>query len=357
MKRLYMVGTSFETKGGISSVVNVYRAAGLFERFRVVYIATHADASVIGKARIAFWAVIRYWFALLLGRPGALHAHVSSRSSFWRKCLFMVPSFICGVPVILHLHGSDFRVFYEQESSPLRQRIIRAVFSRSYVVVVLSETWKAWVVSALGCAKVEVMYNPVLLPAVRAEQDLSEPSRVLFLGRLGQRKGTYDLLQAARLLIPRNPGVEFLLGGDGEVAAVTKHAEELGIASHIKCLGWILGEDKEKLLRSATMFVLPSYAEGQPMGVLEAMAYGLPIVATSVGGIPEAVGDDEAGFIITPGDIPALADRIEKLLGDADLRRLKGLSARSRVERLFSSTIVLDRIEAIYRRLGAPGFQ
>lgn len=352
MKRLYMVGTSLETRGGISSVVNVYRAAGLFERYGVVYIPTHADLGFAGKLFIAIRAALRYWWALLTARVGTLHAHVSSRNSFWRKCLFLGPSLLVGVPVILHLHGSDFREFFEAESGPIRRSIIRAVFRRSRVVIVLSETWKQWVESAIGRCNIEVIYNPVEVASDSQRRITPEAPIVLFLGRLGKRKGVYDLLDAASVVVQRFPKARFLLGGDGEVDEVKRRITTLGLTGNFSCLGWIRGKEKEGLLESASIFVLPSYAEGQPMGVLEAMAYGVPIVGSSAGGIPEAVGDDEAGFIVEAGNSKALAARIETLLADPELRRQKGDAGKRRVDLYFSANVILAKLENVYRRVG-----
>ena len=132
-------------------------------------------------------------------------------------------------------------------------------------------------------------------------------------------------------------------------------AEELGIADHVELLGWVRGEDKERLLATAVLYVLPSYNEGLPVSVLEAMAAGLPILTTPVGGIPEAVTDGVEGFLVEPGDVRTLADRLERLLADADLARRMGVAARHKVEAAFSANAVVPQLEAMYAAMGLHG--
>jgi glycosyltransferase involved in cell wall biosynthesis len=107
------------------------------------------------------------------------------------------------------------------------------------------------------------------------------------------------------------------------------------------------------VLAEATVYVLPTYAEGLPMGVLEAMLAGVPVVATLVGGVPDAVENDVDGFLVAPGDIDALADRIMRLLGDAGLRERFAARARSKVLEQFSPERVLAQLESLYGKLGA----
>ena len=352
MKKIIMIGTRFDTMGGIASVVNVYRAAGLFERFPVTYIATHCDGSKLAKLKIMFAAYFRFLGLLLTGQVGLLHAHVSSRASFWRKSFFFLLAFLFGVRTILHLHGSEFAIFYEQECGSWRKGFVRYVFDKVTRVVVLSSAWKAWVETMSANPHVLAIYNPVLFPEKANDWDKRKSGAILFLGRLGKRKGSYDLLDAAARLAPVNPAFELLLGGDGEVEQVRLRATELGIGDKVQFLGWVKGAGKERYLAESMVYVLPSYNEGLPMSVLEAMAAGLPVLSTDIGGIPEAVTDGVEGFLITPGDVDALSERLKLLLTDGDLARRMGEAARRKVETTFASGAILPKVESLYAELG-----
>ena len=129
-------------------------------------------------------------------------------------------------------------------------------------------------------------------------------------------------------------------------------AKELGIYNLVDILGWVEGAEKERLLADATVYVLPSYVEGLPMGILEAMAAGLPVIATDVGGIPDAVENGIEGILVQPGDVSAITDAIRMLLSQPGLRARMGKAGRQKVLDSFIPERVLPRLEQIYRDLG-----
>jgi glycosyltransferase involved in cell wall biosynthesis len=309
---------------------------------------THRDGSAATKLTVHLRALAKFYVMLVRRRVGLLHVHVSSRSSFWRKSTFMVPAILLGVPVLLHLHGSEFDVFYENELGPLRRGAVRWVFDRAAVVVVLSHSWRTWVRSISRNTRVEVVPNPVMIPAA-SPTSARDPNVVLALGRLGRRKGSYDLLDAAALLLADRHQITLRMAGDGDLAGVSSHAAERGVNARL--LGWIGPDERAAELQGAGVFALPSYGEGLPMALLEAMAAGVPVVATSIGGIPEAVTDGVEGFLVPPGDIAGLAARLRTLLDNPDLAARMGAAARERAAD-FSAPAVVPRVEAIYAELG-----
>lgn len=344
--RILMIGTALETQGGVSSVVNVLREGGLFGRCSIEYIASHRDGGAPAKFAAALAGWLRCMRRLLGGRVAMLHMHMSFRASFWRKLLFILPAFALGVPVVVHLHSGGFRQFTE-ESPALVRRLIRYVFEKAARVIVLSEGWKAWVSSAFPRARVVSIYNPVILPELPAFE-ARESSTLLFLGRVGAKKGALDLIEAVARIREPFPSVRLCMGGDGDIEGAYRRAAALGLAGQVELPGWVRGEAKQALLDKAAVYVLPSYHEGLPMSVLEAMAAGLPIVSTPVGGIPEAVTDGVEGYLVQPGDIDRLSECLARLLGDADLRRRMGEAARRKVEDVFSVGRILPKLEALY---------
>jgi glycosyltransferase involved in cell wall biosynthesis len=353
MKKILMIGTSPETMGGIASVVKVYRAAGLFERFPINYLTTHCDGGKIKKIRTMLEAYMHFLYLLVLGRVGLIHVHTASRASFWRKSYFFLLAFVFRVPTILHLHGAEFEAFYENECGDVRRKLIRYIFDRVSRVVVLSGAWQSWARTISKNVHIVVVFNPVLLPAV-TPWDARRRGDVLFLGRLGKRKGTYDLLDAAAKTVDAHCNLRLVFGGDGEIVQTQAHAKQLGIEGHINMLGWVQAAERQSYLSSAMIYALPSYNEGLPMSVLEAMAAGLPVVSTPIGGIPEAVTDGVEGFLVTPGDVDSLAIRLQHLLQDDDLARRMGEAARRKVEVTFSSDVILPKLERLYFELGSP---
>lgn len=348
-----MIGTRFDTMGGISSVINVYKSAGLFDRWPITYIPTHCDGSKLDKIGIFFKAFWRFTGLLLTGRICLLHIHVSSRTSFWRKMLFILPAFILKIPTILHLHSGGFAHFYENECGSIAKFLVRLIFNKVSRIVVLSPTWAKWTSSMFSNPNILPIFNPVLMPTQPIFWNTRKHGTMLSLGRLGKNKGTYDLLEAIQDLSVQYPSLHAQLGGDGEVDKVMARAEELGVSNRVELLGWVRGQDKEHCLASAMVYVLPSYNEGLPMSVLEAMAAGLPVLTTPVGGIPEAVTDGVEGFLVEPGDVSAIADRLNRLLSEPGLAERMGAAARRKIETTFSAETILPQLEQLYTELGA----
>lgn len=349
MKQIVMMGTRLDTMGGISSVVQVYQDQGLFQKHPVRYIATHRDGNRFKKL---LW-MIKAWFqlawALCLGRVSLVHLHVGSGPSFWRKSSFIVLSMLFRVPWLFHLHGSGFVQFYER-AKPWQQRWIRHVLRRAARVILLSDSWRAWAQGVCSEAKLSTLYNPIIVPP--QPEPRSAGATLLFLGRLGARKGVPDLIAAVAQLVPQFPQLRLILAGDGEVEAARLQAQQLGIAAQVELPGWIDARAKQQYLKRANVYVLPSYAEGLPMSVLEAMAHGLPIVSTRVGGIPEAISEGVEGLLIDAGDVAGLVQKLRTLLEHPEQMEQMGKMARQRAVNCFASTVLLPQLEQIYRQMG-----
>jgi glycosyltransferase involved in cell wall biosynthesis len=353
-KVIVMLGIHPQSKrrGGISSVTDVYRQCGLFARWPIEYIGTVASGSALTKARVAVVAMLRFAAIVVSGRLVLLHAHTSARGSLWRKIAFILVALAARRPVIMHLHSGEFETYYRERCGPWRKRLVRFVFRRVDRIVVLSRHMQNVVRRIEPAAKATRIFNPIVLPSQAAAARKPSPV-LLFLGVLAAKKGVFDLLEALAVVRRHFPSVRLRLGGYGDVASVEARALELGVYDCVELLGWVGGERKERELAEATVYVLPSYAEGLPMGVLEAMAVGTPVVATAVGGIPDAIENGVEGCLVPPGDARALADRIMRLLGSPELRMNVAAAAQKKVREQFSAEVVLSQVEALYASLGA----
>jgi glycosyltransferase involved in cell wall biosynthesis len=217
-------------------------------------------------------------------------------------------------------------------------------------VIVLSERWRTVISQIEPESKIAVLPNPVVT-AEHSAQPIGH--RVLFLGRLREKKGVYDLIRCLPELSKLYPDVVFVLAGDGELDQVAALAEQLGVKQHIELTGWIAGEDKQKALASADVFVLPSYFEGLPVCILEAMAQGVPVISTDVGGIPDICRDGIDGLLVKPGDLVALTSAFARLFADMQLKQALIASARARIDTEFAMPVVLSHLGDIYLQLGA----
>jgi glycosyltransferase involved in cell wall biosynthesis len=347
--RILMVGTALEGKGGVAAVVSVLRHHGLFERERVRYVATHREGSKASKARGAlagFWNTL---LACVRQHPAVVHVHAASRASFVRKSVVLLIARLAGSKTIFHLHGGGFRQFFTVEAGGLMRRWIRHTLEASSVVIALSPGWARFVQSIAPQARVAVVPNAVPLAPPSSVRE--EPGRILFLGRLESAKGVFELLGAGALLAPRFPALRLVFGGEGDAGALRRRAAELGIEDRLELPGWLEPQARDGQLARASVFCLPSHAEGLPMAMLEAMASGRAVVASSVGGIPETIVDGVNGLLVPPRDEAALARALAQVLGDDALRARLALAGRATIEQHYSTEVVCGQLSALYREL------
>jgi len=329
--------------------VQAYAAHGLFQRWDAVYLPTHREGGHADKLALASGAWLDVAGRLAAGRVALLHIHLASYASFWRKALFMLPARLLGVPYVLHLHGGAFTDFYESQSA-LARAFIRQRLRAAARVIALSAQQRDAVAAIEPGARVAIVPNPVEVPAWQAGLEAPPPT-ALFLGMLRERKGVIDLLRAWPRVLDSIPDAALVLAGGGETADIWRLIGELRIERSVRIEGWVEGEAKERLLRRAWVAALPSHVEALPMAVLEALAAGVPVVATDVGGIPSAVGHEREGLLVAPGNVEALGRALVAVLGNAARRKAMGRAARERAIAEFSSEVVVPRVEAIWREL------
>lgn len=341
---IVMLGCDPRAPGGISTVLQHYQASTLMDRWPIRMVSTWRHPHVASRLASAAQAASELWPLVATGRLQAVHAHVAARGSFWRKWALLQPVWAAGVPVVLHVHDGTFVQWWMQRPRNLRHEITRTL-ERSTRVLALDEAWKAELEGIAPRARVTVLPNPVGAPIPRGHP---VPGRLLFLSRLWPSKGIDDLLEAAARL--RQP-FELVCVGDGDLQRVMHRAHLLGIGSRVHLRGWLTGRDKQQELSRAQLMVMPSHAEGQPMAALEAMAAGVPVVASAVGGLPRLLGNG-AGVLVPPRHPQALAVALDELLADPDRCRMMGQTGRDQVQRHHAPESVVARLSALYSELG-----
>ncbi|MEA2389963.1 MAG: hypothetical protein QOK31_72 [Solirubrobacteraceae bacterium] len=214
-------------------------------------------------------------------------------------------------PFVLTLHGSGTAGrFADLELARRSPRLFGAIVRRARVVICVSEALAA-AARECGAHDVRVIPNCVKIPAAVGAE--ATPAEILFAGRLSPEKGIEDLVAATE-------GLNLVVAGDGPLRHLVPDA-----------LGFVPHDELERLYARAAVVVLPSYREGLPLCVIEAMAHGRPVVAAAVGGIPDLVEDGVTGFLVEPGDVSGLRAAIDRLLADPELRRRMGVAGRARI--------------------------
>lgn len=315
---ILMCGSDLSVKGGIVSVVKNHLSYQDWSPYEIRYIPTHVDKSRFKVA--SFFAV--GWFkavaAALTGRYKILYLHTAERGSFFRKAILARTLKAFGMKTVMHHHAAEFEEFYAGLSDSAK-RFVNKTLEKVDLNLVLSERLVDMITTKAPAAKVRVLYNAVKTYDTNPYDH--EANYILFLGRIGKRKGAYDLLEAIKRLNPMlDAKYKFLICGDGEAEQIRKLVEEYGLTNRVTHIGWIEGQQKAEYLRRTMINVLPSYNEGLPMTILETMALGIPNISTPIASIPEVIKDGKNGFLVMPGDIDQLVDAIAKLCEDSEMR-------------------------------------
>lgn len=336
MTKVLVVATSRKTRGGITAVIKAHEAGSQWSRFHCKWIPTHVDKSMLSKLMYLVRGLTEYLF--LLPSADIVHIHTSEPPSAIRKLLFFFPAKWLKKKVVVHFHSFSPDTTINGPHSKLYQKL----FCGADVVVVLSNYWKEMVDEKFHLGdRIKVIYNPC--PTITYLQKYEKNRSILYAGTLDQRKGYADLVRAFSMVAPRHPDWMITLAGNGEIEQARSLAKELGIESQIELLGWVSGERKDKAFKQASVFCLPSYAEGFPMAILDAWAYGLPVITTPVGGVPDVAADGENMLLFNPGDIEMLARKLDLIIGNAELRdKLTKESLKLAKEKFYLNNITVQ---------------
>lgn len=336
-------------KGGMVTVVENYLNYKHWETAEILFIPTHISG---GKIRKSLYFVKSYWkifWVLFRGKVDLAHLHMSERGSFFRKAWILRLCHLFGVPVIVHHHGAEFEDFYSRLSQKKKQ-YVKKILESAELNLVLCNYLVAPLKEKAPAAKVDVLYNAVSVPDEN-RYDGSE-RLLLFLGRIGQRKGAYDLLHVIKELDEElEPDIRLCLCGDGEEEEAAARIKELGIGHRMAKLGWVCGEEKEQILKNTMLNILPSYYEGLPMTILETMARGIPNISTRIAAIPEVIQDGKNGFLINPGDCQALRKNILELTEDKRLRGQISQAAYDTIKDEYSLDEHIRKLRIFYHSL------
>jgi len=272
----------------------------------------------------------------------------------------LCPVINTSLPIVSTIHSSITEDIRHLEKVNLKSliMILQAKYSSYYLIKNLIK--KSTVVTTVSNSLVQelkhdyqfhnsfVVSNGVNHKKLLPLCDKGKNNYVLYVGRLSYRKGLFDLIDAAEEIIPKY-GVKFFIVGKGEWEGIVKRkVKESGLENDILFKGHVNREELITLYQHATIFVMPSRYESGPLTVLEAMSCGKPVIATSVGIVPEVIENMHSGVIVQPNSPHELAESIAMLLTDEQLKDNIGKNARKTVEKKYTWDIVADNVEKCY---------
>lgn len=296
-------------------------------------------------------------------RPQILHTHTAKAGAIGRLAALVAGD--AAPPIVVHtFHGHVLRGYFGPLRSGFFRLLERWLTRRTTALVAVSPEVRDDLV-ALGIAPVD-KFTVVRLGIELDSRvgppdgDGTETRRLLgippdrfvvgWVGRMTGVKRTDDVLLAVRRLRDRGVDAALCMVGDGpDRDAVERRAHELGIVRDSFFLGY--QDDVAPFYAAFDALILPSANEGTPVSAIEALAGGRPVVATRVGGVPDVVRDGVDGFLVDPGDVEAMAERLAALAADRDLRARMGRAGRAEVHERYSVDRLLDDMDQLYRRL------
>ena len=326
---VWHVGRRGEVAGGMTQVVNAYLSWSFDKVRQRLLVSRNGTTGPSGYALFAS-AFARLPF---LGRRERtiVVVHLSQGGSFRREGTLLRWAARLGYPTVAHLHGSSFVDFARDQPASVAK-----VLSKADVIVALSEATADEVALLLPESRVELLPNAVPEGRPMPKEDI-----VVFGGGVTRRKGVDVLVEAWKQIAPGSHWKLHIAGPIIEsdlVSALPSGASDLGALEHAALMA---------LLERSTIAVLPSRDEAMPMFLLEALARGNAVISTTVGGIPEVLGDG-AGVLVSPGDVDALASALKDLIDDAEARSSLAAAGYERFTQTYSAESVYPRVEQLW---------
>lgn len=362
--RVLVAGHLPPPMGGIATYFQTLMASSLPQKVNLRFVQTSSQTRDFATSGSASWAnatsalrdILRFTRAALSHRPQVSHIATAFGLSFVKHSVCVLAARVVGSRVLLHPHCSLSALYTDRPT--WWKWYFRQVIRLTDGVIALSEEWNQLAEIVPG-KQVYALVNAVNLDlyanvaqAHLAQDRPSGEANVLYLGYLGKAKGTFDLIEAAKLVLGRRSDVVFdLVGGEltpGEKAQVEHAAAETHLAAGLHVNPPAYDEQKLDFLSQADIFVYPSYYEGMPMAVLEAMACALPVIATRTGGLPDLVKEGINGLLVEPGKPEELAGALQILLDDENTRRKMAAASYQIANDCYGIEQHVDKLLAAY---------
>lgn len=352
--KFIFIAPGSETQGGITAVVQNYKKTAFWRVNNCLeFSSTIDETGFLYKLIYLLGRYPLFFITLIIHRPAAISIHTSYGNSFFRKTLYLLISRSLGVRAILHIHPASFYDFYAEGGS-IRKRLITMSLTLSDRVIFLSDEQRQQFSNIIPKGKSFVMSNPVDIEKydIWKNEWKKNKKQILYLGWIIPGKGVYDIVDAIPRILESCSDAIFLFVGNKDIDNLRSYIASRGLENSAIVPGWVEGIEKINLLRTSRILILPSYTEGVPNVILEAMASHLPIITTPVGGIPSVIQDGHTGLFIEPGNPDDIAKAINTLLDDDNQCSELADRAFDEVNKKYSLNVISQKLTAIYEIYG-----
>ena len=372
--RVLVVGSA-KPPGGMSTLINECVTSSIANKVDL----TLFDNGKRTPARRSFFqgaisqlVMLKEYFGLLRSKkPHIVHIHSGGRFDFFRSAFYVFLARLRGARIVFHNHLGAFNDFYRNLGF-VRRAFIRLTLNRCHSVIAFSEWWKQSYARITSPKRIHVLYNGIKSDPYEYNVHRNKARQILGIHRdkivalamsvKCRNKGSYDLLDAAPFIAKMDGSALILMVGPDEWSSKGTHDELVRLRAERKLDNVdIRGEADERMrciyYAAADIFLLPTYYEGAPMSVLEAMAAHLPVISTPVGAIPEMVENGKTGILVQPARPGEISEAVAKLTKNATLRREMSEAGYRRFRRMFDlERVTVPALWSIYTDL-VPGFR
>lgn len=367
-RRLLHVGPLPPPVGGMATNVESFLRSGIGQFIDI----RNIRSDLLGKHRCrgllrvaanllnAVLLIVALAVRLLIWRPDIVHVRTNSFGGFFEKAFLVLMGRVAGCRTILHVHGGAFEEFWEK-AGWIGKKGIRWSLAVPDRVIALSQEMRCTLCKASSRPeRIEVIENAVFVPPrtiwdVREESGSSHsesPVTILFLNRIEPAKGIWEFVEALGIVLRQGNACVRIVGPESGCGGELRgRIDGLGLADRVRVEPAVQGDAKAEVYLSADIYVLPSHVEGMPLGLLEAMSYGLACIATPVGAVPSVIDHDGNGLLVPLRDPQGLADAISRLTEDGATRRRLGLAARQTIVDRYSWDRRAKEYVGLYERL------
>ncbi|MFZ4796185.1 MAG: glycosyltransferase family 4 protein [Bacteroidia bacterium] len=337
--KVLILATSRKTRGGITSVVKAHEQGKQWEIYHCKWIETQIDRGLIIK--IYYLISSFFQFIFLVPFYDIVHIHTGTKDCARLKSPYVLIAKIFKKKVIVHLHIGN------QIKSYKKDFFFNYLLRNADLIIVLSKNIKALINELFGYKiRIEVIYNPC--HKIEFFERSKPNKQILYAGILNKNKGYEDLIKAFSIIAKKHKDWKLIFAGNGEIENAKIISKEFECENQIEFRGWVNSDVKEQLYRESSIYCLASYEEGFPMSVLEAWSYGIPVVCTLVGGLPDVVSNEENALVFKSGDIEYLAYQLERLITDAKLRDQISLKSKELSNTTFKLENINSQLAEIY---------
>lgn len=338
--KVVFIGPDKRGRGGMASVLASY--AENFTPFH--YLASNSCKGTLAGVLRTLTTLAVLPLMRVKGYKIA-HIHYASGKSWQRKKIIAKIAKVFGFKIVMHCHSGTMKLFCETRGHDY----IRKTLNIADANVVLSHSWLEYFKDTLKCNNVFVVNNIINRP-VQINNKHNEIIEFLFLGSIDERKGIFDALQAFERLAHKGLKFRLVVGGNGDIDRFRNELKARKLDNFVDFKGWISGDDKEDALNNCDILILPSYNEGLPISILEAMARRKAVISTPVGGIPEIIQSGYNGILVTPGNINEIEKAMETYILNPWLIEKHGQSSFDIIKDYFPEAVE-TQLNIVYSKI------